>query len=349
MRKSGRLVVLTRWLRIAPEEATFARRKFRIPRDSVRNRLERVGATFLAGYHVALRNDAGAGGMQALAELLSEVELEFRGFAYEGAAMALDLLDQITPWKTRRLPAFMDGPGQPHIYMVHVGMGWSLARLSLRVEQRLARLDPLLRWLALDGYGFHEGYFHWPRYATGARWPRRLHGYELRAFDQGLGRSLWFVGGADTKWIAGTIGAFPGPRRADLWSGVGLASAYAGGADAGELIGLRQAAGTYYPHLAQGVVFAAGARIRAGNPAEHTELACQLLCELSIAQAAAISEKTRDQARAGSDPAYEVWRGLIREHFDPVSLNKTSDQRLGVNGESTKRYPIMEAEHAQRP
>jgi len=308
--------VLKRWLRIAPEEASFARRGFRVPRDSVRNRLERVGTTFLAGYHAALENDAGR--MQGLAARLSEVELEFRGFAYEGAAMALDLLDQITPWKQwtqRRLPRFMDGPASPHIYMVHVGMGWSLARLPLRLEKRLARLDPLLSWLALDGFGFHEGYFHWSRYATGSFQPRRLHGYQLRAFDQGLGRSLWFVGGADVNWIAAVISAFPAHRHADLWSGVGLACAYAGGADAQEITSLRRAAGIYYPHLAQGVVFAAGARSRAGNPAEHTELVCHLLCDLSLGEAAAISDAARVQAQAGDDPVYEVWRSLIREHF----------------------------------
>jgi hypothetical protein len=342
------VVVFKRWLRIAPEEASFARRRFRFPRDSVRDRLERVGATFLAGYHAALQNDAGD--TQELAARLSAVELEFRGFAYEGAAMALDLLDQITPWKQwtqRRLPAFMEGPGRPHIYMVHVGMGWSLARLPLRLEQRLARLDPLLRWLALDGYGFHEGYFHWSRYAAGSFRPRRLRGYQLRAFDQGLGRSMWFVGGADVNWIAGAITDFPASRHADLWSGIGLACAYAGGADGEEISSLRRTAGTYYPHLSQGVVFAAGARSRAANPAEHTALACQLLCDLSLEDAAAISEETRTQARADADPAYEVWRRMIRDHFDPWNTSTTRQQRIHVNREPAKSYPIVEADPAQ--
>jgi len=336
--------VLRRWLRIAPEEASFARRKFRVPRDSVRKRLERVGTTFLMGYHAALE-DAG---MRALEARLSVVELEFSGFAYEGAAMALDLLDQLTPWKTRRLPAFMSGPGSPHIYMVHVGTGWSLARMPLRLGRRLARLDPLLRWLALDGYGFHEGYFHWPRYASGTLPPRRLRGYQLRAWDQGLGRSMWFVGGADPEWIAATIAAFPASRRADLWSGVGLACAYAGGADAFEIRRVREAAGTYYPHLAQGVVFAAGTRSRAANPAEHTELACQLLCDLSLQQAAALSDETCCQAQADTDPAYEVWRRLIRGNFAPQESTCCVPQAHPCRSPGEVSDSIEEAEHAQR-
>jgi enediyne biosynthesis protein E3 len=299
--------VLKRLLHIAPEEVTFARRRFRVPRESVRRRLECVGESFRHGYHAALAGDT----METLVARLADVELEFRGFAYEGAAMAIDLQDQLAPWRKPRLPAFLDGPGGPHTYMVHVGIGWSMARLPLRLEHRLSRLDPVLRWLALDGYGFHEGYFHWPQYADGTL-PMRLNDYGLRAFDQGLGRSLWFVGGADPDWIAKTVAGFPESRCADLWSGVGLACAYAGGADAWEIKRLRVAATACYPHLAQGAAFAAGARSRAGNAAEHTEIACQVLCDLSAQEAAAISEETRRCAREDSGPAYESWRRLIR-------------------------------------
>jgi hypothetical protein len=54
--------------------------------------------------------------------------------------------------------------------MAHVGIGWAIARLPWlrrRIEQPLNRLDSLLRWLAVDGYGFHEGYFYWPDYVEG--------------------------------------------------------------------------------------------------------------------------------------------------------------------------------------
>ncbi len=336
--------MLKRLLRIPLEEVTFARRGFRATRDAVRMRLEHVGETFLEGYHAALRDE----GMDELAARLSTVELEFRGFAYEGAAMALDLLDQLTPWKARRLAGFLDGPGSPHVYMIHVGMGWSLARLPWRLERRLSRLDPVLRWLALDGYGFHEGYFHWPQYADGMRRPSRFRGYALRAFDQGLGRSLWFVGGADPDWIADAIAALPGSRHADLWSGVGLACAYAGGADARAIKRLRLAAAVHYPHLAQGAVFAAGARSRAGNPAEHTELACQLICGISAVKAATISEETRRHAREGdSQPAYEVWRRLIRTHF-VVSERIFVEAQLEVSGRQNSNSSREEREHVQR-
>jgi hypothetical protein len=304
--------ILQKLLSISPSEASFARRQFHFLRDSARQRLERVGETFLQGYHLALADQ----GVEWLVERLSGIDLEFRGYGFEGAAMGLDILDQLQPWKAQRIRRLLRGQGRPHAYMVHVGIGWSMARWRLGIKRRLARLDPLLQWLALDGFGFHEGYFHWSRYAARAAPPfTMLRGYGARAFDQGLGRSLWFVGGADPEYISSAIINFPEARRDDLWSGVGLACTYAGGADSHDLRELRVASGPHWPHLAQGAVFAAGARQRAGNMAPHTEMGCQWLGGLSGQRAAELCEETLRDATEDAGPAYEAWRRLIRAHL----------------------------------
>ncbi|MBV8678797.1 MAG: DUF1702 family protein, partial [Planctomycetaceae bacterium] len=297
---------------ISPQETTFARRGFREIEPEVRQRLEGIGEIFLHGYHAALEG----GECGALVLRLNAVEAEFRGFAFEGAAMGLALLDYLMPWRRDRLSAFLEGPGAAHVYMVHVGVGWVLGRLGLRVERLLARLDPLLRWLAIDGYGFHEGYFRWRRCVGGREVPARLSGYARRAFDQGLGRSLWFVEGADASRIAATIAAFPPSRQADLWSGIGLASTYAGGVERPTLEVLRAAAGSHRGALAQGAAFAAQARQRAGNPAPHTEAACRVYCALSADEAARVTDDALSELPSdGTVPAFEVWRGRIRERF----------------------------------
>jgi hypothetical protein len=305
-----------RLLGISAEEATVARRGFHVTDAARRERLERIGRTFLHGYHAALEERDP----DALARRLDEtVEPEWRGFAFEGAAMGLAIGDAFLPRRRRRLPAFVTGAGAAHVYMLHVGAGWALARLGPIARGTMAQLDPLLRWLALDGYGFHEGYFHWPRY-VGALVPPPggLRGYERRAFDQGLGRSLWFVRGADVGQVAETVAGFPARRRADLWSGVGLACAYAGGASADDLPLLRVAAADHAPMLAQGAAFAAEARRRAGNPAPHTSAACEALCGCAADRAADLTQITLaamapDTDRESPDlPRYERWRVAVQ-------------------------------------
>lgn len=302
-------------LGISPEETTFARRRFRGESAAVRERLEEVGRCFVTGYNAALEDDRP---LPLAARLDAAVEPELQGFAFEGAGMALALLDALLPGRRDRLARFLAGPGDAHAYIVHVGAGWILARLPLSPERLLARLaDPGMRWLALDGYGFHEGFFRWPRAVERREVPRKLRGYARRVFDQGLGRSLWFVDGADVRLIPRTIAAFPEARQADLWSGVGLACAYAGGRGRAELAALRRAAGSFSPQLAQGIAFAAKARERAGNPAAHTGLACEVICGASAADVSAVTDDTsRDlPADRPGEPAFEIWRQRIQDRF----------------------------------
>ena len=298
-----------RFLGLSPVEATFARRGFVASEEKARQRLERIGITFLSGYHAALEET----GFVPLARRLATVEAEFRGFAFEGAAMGLALLDCFTPWRKDRWRSFTEGLAAPHIYMMHVGLGWALARLHRSVTPYLARLDPLLCWLVVDGYGFHEGYFGWPRYIEQRTIPTRLDGYERRAFDQGLGRSIWFVKGADVADVASAIEAFPSTRRNDLWSGVGLACAYAGGCGRAAIESLRLAACGHWPAFAQGVAFAAKTRQRAANLNPHTENVCRLICGRSAEDVAAITDAAlEDLHEEHGLPAYEMWRRRIQ-------------------------------------
>lgn len=301
-----------RLLGIAPAEASFERRGFGPATAPARARLEEAGRTFISGYRSALVDYTEPG----LVRALGTFDAELRGFAYEGAAMALALLDRVAPWRRDRLEWFIAGPARDHVYMAHVGAGWAWARL--RLGPRPARsLDPLLRWLALDGYGFHQGYFDPRRHLRAARAPSRFRGYRLRAFDQGLGRSMWFAAGADPAAIAGMVDAFDPARRADIWSGVALAATYAGGAAPDALEELRRRGAAQAAHLAQGAAFAAAARERAGNPVAHSELCCRMLAGRSARESAAVVDAAAvDLPSDGAVPSYEVWRTRIRAALD---------------------------------
>lgn len=305
--------LLLKWLfDISPRETSFERRGFRGGNAVARSRLEQVGVAFIAGYRAALEGASHG----ALIPRLEATAPDFRGFAYEGAAMALALLDRITPWNRSRVAKFLAGPGDPHAYMVHVGAGWVLARMPGSVDKFIARFDPLLRWLIVDGYGFHEAFFHWPRYLGADAIPGRVQGYAQRAFDQGFGRCLWFLEGTEVGRIAKTIGGFSPERRGDLWSGVGLASVYAGEVAETELQALRDAARPFVPQLAQGAAFAAKARQRAGNLSPYHDLACGVLCGLDATEAAQVSDEALENLPAdGVQPAYEIWRQRIQQRF----------------------------------
>ncbi|HXT51655.1 MAG TPA: DUF1702 family protein, partial [Thermoanaerobaculia bacterium] len=156
-------------------------------------------------------------------------------------------------------------------------------------------------------------FFRWPLTVDRQSIPRKVVGYARRAFDQGVGRSLWFVRGANPRRIADTIERFPAARQANLWAGVGLAATFAGGCDEAVLRELVRFATPFASMLAQGAAFAAEARVRGSNPAEHTDLACQLISGQTSVDLAALCERTAgDLPLDGSEPAFEIWRERIQ-------------------------------------
>jgi hypothetical protein len=274
-------------------------------------RFEPVAHSLVEGYHATLEDSR----FDVLTPRLDAVEKELQGFAYEGAGMGLAALDIMAPWKNR-VQSFMEGPAVAHVYPFYVGVGLALARLKRRPERFMERMDPLLRWVVIDGYGFHEGFFSWKRTVQRKITPAHFSSYSLRLFDQGLGRCLWFASGALVDRVAALIATFPPERHTDLWSGVGLASAYAGGTSRRELEILRAAAGPYRLQLARGAAVAAKGRQDASNPTAHTELACQVFCGLSSEKAAYILEDTsKDLPPDGVEPAYEIWRQRTQAQF----------------------------------
>ena len=299
-------------LAISPKEATFGVRGFHGGTAQARHALERHGTSFVSGYNAALK----ARDLDTLACELDSLPKSEVGFAYEGAAMACALLDLLIPGRRGRLASLLRGPGDPHVYMVHVGAGWALARLRLRPRHRLRALDPFLRWLALDGYGFHEAFFHTRSTIRGHHVPRRLTGYECRAFDQGVGRALWFVGAGDVGQATSMLRGFSGYRQPDLWSGLALAASYTTSATEEDLRRLLVAGRAHAPEISQGAAFAVAARHRAGNVLEETRTAAAVLCGQCVEDVVA----TVREARRGllADPAgqsYERWRTAIGERL----------------------------------
>jgi enediyne biosynthesis protein E3 len=298
-------------------EVTFERREFTAPSPARQANLEKVGSKFLEGF------EYGMGG-RSLAEIESSLEMvepAYRGFSYEGCAMALAIRDGIQPLPGHWIRDLLASRGATHIYMTYIGVGWAMARLPRPRWRAIMPDDPLLRWLALDGYGFHQAYFRTKQYVA-QQYQAPIPGwhpadYANRAVDQGIGRALWFVNGSDVVDVAATIDKFAPSRRGDLWSGAALASVYAGGAAGDELAEMVRLAGPHQAHAAQGAAFAAKARLLAGLVTPGTERGVLAHCGMSVAEAADVTDEARRDlpAASGPVPAYELWRQQVRQRF----------------------------------
>ena len=310
---------------ISLREITTEYRRFCVDDLQKKQRIEQIGSSFLQGYHAAIESES----LQQLSQQLSLSPLETQGFAYEGASMGIALLDRLFPWRSDQWAAFLASDWNVYPYLTHVGLGWALARLpggmgrfaqTLLVEDAIDREaespHSLLACLALDGYGFHQAYFAWEKYVQAKVEPSFLPSESLPVFRQGVGRSLCFVLGLDPARIAQSVGEFPRACQSDLWSGVGLAAAYAGGFTSQEVQVLQDCAGWHRPALAQGVAFATKARQRARVIPQHTRLVCGEVWRRPAEEVAQLCDTTlADLPLASKLRTYALWRQRIQEAF----------------------------------
>jgi len=303
-------------------EVSFAGRGFPVAPSAATERLEAAAQAVVCGFEWGI----DARDLWDIHRRLTMVEPELRGFAVEGTTMAFAIRDAVRGRRNRHL---MSGVGHSHVFLGYIGIGFAMARLPRRLWGKLlpdltgSPYYPTMSWLVVDGYGFDRAYFDTKRWVDEQRRPQPYPwqgsaAYFPRAVDQGIGRALWFIHGASVEGVARAIRAFAEERRPDLWSGVGLAAAYAGGCTPSGFADLREAAGVHWSELALGVVFAAKARTFAGFVPAYTEVAADVIVGLTAEDAAEIADQTEVAPPApgvpeGPVPQYEVWRQRIRD------------------------------------
>ncbi|HZN19001.1 MAG TPA: DUF1702 family protein [Micromonosporaceae bacterium] len=312
-----------RRLLLAPSlaEVTFAGRGFPAAPSQAATQLESVPQAVVCGFEWGI----DARDQWEVEHRLRLVDPEQRGFAYEGVTMAFTILD--ATGRGHRTRDLLLGPGQPHIFLAYIGIGFAMARLPRPLWKKVlpdlagSPYHPTMSWLAVDGYGFDLAYFDTRRWVDEQRMPapypwQGSPGYFPRAVDQGVGRALWFIHGGHVPDVAAAVRRFAVSRQADLWSGVGLAATFAGGCDGDALAALHRAAGDYRADLAQGAVFAAKARAYSGFVPAYAQAACTVLTGLTVASASALADDAAVADEADrAVPAYEVWRTRVRQHI----------------------------------
>jgi len=322
---------MTGWLKrsllsLSPDEASFSRRGFPGRESASRAHLETILRTFIEGYNLALRSPDTETLVRQLDSAFSPASV---GFAYEGAGLWYALSDLLLPGGESRLRRFLSSPASRHDFIASVGAGFAIARAPFglrRMQSYQAKLDPMSAWCLADGYGFHQGFFHWERFVRDCEAPPASFDLQARAlFDAGVGRSMWWVFGASPVPIATAISRFESHRLPEMWTGIGTALSYAGGVPASSVQVLLDLAGPYRSDLVSGIPFAAHMRHKGGNPSDWTGQVCEQCIGLTTAETSALivnELQTYLTSWTGSDQ--EKWDGCY------LALRSRVKQALAV-------------------
>lgn len=242
---------------------------------------------------------------------LDKVENEFRSVAYEAAAMAFaeqDLLAEntLTNWNL-----FCKKSEATYEVQLHVGLGWALAKENKETSALFNSLDPFMVPRVLDGMGYYDGVFRQRATIKNLKISDKFDSSDLNHYDQGVGRSIWYLAAGNPTKCSEIINTFPSERKVDLWRGIGIASVYVGGCDDATLIELKKTAKEYSIALTVGAALAIKSRVESNSVINDTESACKLLLRSNANE---LVEKLNTIRKESPGIAYNKWLAAIEQY-----------------------------------
>lgn len=302
------------------KKVTFPALGFHVGDRHTHERLEHIVRLFASTYNIAL-DDAVPERVGAHVE--EQVDLELRGFAHEAAAMAFAVIDMSRLSSKRLFVTYAHEVCPAHAYLAYIGGGVAHGAVRRNCQGLRNDLDPFSHWLVLDGRGFYYCFFRTDTTVRKHRTPNGFDEMQLRQFDAGIGRGLWFVECGIPARIEATIASFPTERQAAVWAGIGLAAAYAGGVDQAVLQELSARAANNITMLAQGVALAAHARSRAKNVAPQVELATEVVWGRSAKAVDEIAERCIASSLQ-ENSAWPNFLARVREAYGQPKVRKVA-------------------------
>jgi hypothetical protein len=257
---------------------------------------------------------------EALLSYLANTDVQFRSVAYEGAAMSRGLADICSNNGLNRWRAF-EQRAKPHSVQIHIGLGWALAQRQIPILPAIYDLPFTGQARVLDGCGYYDGMFRHRSSVRDKIIPEEINGDDLHAYDQGVGRSLWYMAKGEINTLVKLVDGFSDSRKPDLWRGIGIAVTYVGGCDKLMLASILDRAASYQISLASGAALLARARAHADTPNPDADLTCRIWCHMSADEAVALMDETEP---SNEQTNYFRWMELIedalRKHYLDLKL-----------------------------
>jgi enediyne biosynthesis protein E3 len=279
--------------------------------NEVQTKMERIQKLFLGTQH----SIQGQPELEDLLASLDQEDPEFRSVAYESASMELAFNDLSKGTELEGWKFFYYRAKKRHSFHLDIGLGWAFAKAQVFPSSNLGELHPINRWMVFDGMGYYHGLFKGRRTVRKHLVPEGIEGRDLQGYNQGIGRRLWYIAKGEVKEVTSLIQAFPSSRHSDLWRGVGIACAYVGGSTQENLELLLAASGEFKQQLSVGIALAALSRSASGSVTNDIERACQVICEMTVAEIIDLQPKITKHPVGDEDYDFDNWISQMESVF----------------------------------
>ncbi len=243
-------------------------------------KMENIKTIFQSAQDNATKqNDIGE-----LIKQLETIDSEFLSVGYEATSMELALKDFQSDESMKSWNTFVT-LSKNHAPQVYVGLGWAIAKEKHVDKLFLDALNPEMRFRVWDGCGYFDGIFRQRQVIKNQSRLEYILENDFHSYDQGLGRSLWYICKGDENKIQEMVEAFATERHADLWRGIGIACSYVGGCEESALKKLIVSAKEHSAQLGIGATLVAKSRILSNCLTKDIELNCKIFRNMSAKEA----------------------------------------------------------------
>ena len=255
---------------------------------TIASKMENIKTIFQA----AQENASKVEDLNELVFQLESTEREFLSVAYEGAAMGLALKDLSKGGSIQNWLAFV-GAAKKHSPQVYIGMGWAVAQEKYDTSSFIDKLPANMQFRIWDGCGYFDGIFRQRQTIKSQNRLEYIAEKNYKAYDEGLGRSIWYICKGDETKVQEMIQQFSPERHSDLWRGIGIACSYVGGFEENALKVLVASAGEHNTQLGIGAAMVAESRIEADSYTKDIDLANLVFNDLTAEEAMKITAKNK--------------------------------------------------------
>jgi enediyne biosynthesis protein E3 len=246
--------------------------------SNVSERMDYIQKLFL-GVGASIQNQS------SLNEIITVLETEppeYRSVAYESASFEIAVDDLKTNQHLGGWKKFRQLGALQHTFHIDIGLGWAFAKTGVDPNIYTHTIRPVVKWMVFDGVGYYSALFKGRCTLKNKEIPELIEGDDLRGFDQGIGRRLWYMVKGNVDALKDLVENFPLARHPDLFRGIGIACGYVGGSQKNELLRLKEIAGENHQQLQVGIVLAAISRIASDTISENINMVCRVVCKKSI-------------------------------------------------------------------
>ncbi len=279
--------------------------------EKINSRMDIISKTFQISKQMGFQNTT----WDEFKVFLEKQDLFYHALVFEGASMGYAQYDKYNNGRLTEWKKFTEKTPKAFNTFNFIGLGWALAKWTDFDLTTLKDVDVKMYWRTFGGWGYHDAIFKKSLIFNKMDRAHRVPLEYVNAYDEGIGRLIWYESRADLQKMMDLVSRFDKSRLPDIWRGIGIAVSFVGAYDLDFFKKILNFTGDFRLSFNIGSALAAKALDSTHTVNNEVEGAFSYMFDKSISEIAQMTIKLENETT--SDDYYSKW--LQKMHHNMVS------------------------------